>query len=107
MAFYYADKFFLLPRPLCPQAVLDELEIQLLKLVPNWVRFIIRKWPNNYLAYMLTGIKIFFITRSDKPGKMTIEIWKNFKLQTSIEYTKETYITEINKDKIKLENVAL
>ncbi len=98
MKFYYCNQFFTdLPLDTFPlnKAILDELEARLLKLLPKWVQYILRKWPNHYIAHGLTGIKIHVTTNTNEPGKITAEIWKDYVLKTSVVYTKETYITEI------------
>ena len=90
---------------------MDQLEELLVPLIPTWSKWILRKWPNHYLAYQLTGIRINFIKDSSRPETIIAEIWKNFKLINTLEYTKEIIITEIegrknkNKDNaVRLEN---
>jgi len=108
MALYIGDTFLIQPRDaLLNLYLMDELEGQLKAIIPNWVQWIITKWPNKFLAQLLTGIDVKLITNIDEPGKITIEIWKNGTFHTDITYTKETYVTEINKDKIKLEDTDL
>ncbi len=108
MAFYILDQFLTTPwDPLLNPHIIRELDGQLKKIIPNWIQWILIRWQNRFLAQLLTGIEVKLITNVDEPGKVTIEIWKNSKFHTAITYTKEIYITEINKDKIKLEDTDL
>lgn len=87
-----------LQSPFLNEYLINELDLQLKKIIPKWTQWIINKVPNRFLAQLLTGIEIKITT--NKPGKITVEIRRRDQLLI-ISYTKETYVTEIEGNKNK------